>query len=831
MRLRSLSVAGFRGFNSPRKIEFDDRLTVISAPNSHGKTSITEAFELLIYGQTSKVATAESKDEYKDSYRNRHYAPEDVPYVEACCADSDETEITLRVELHESGIKRFLDGEPVDAWPFEAELANAARPFVVQHALKSLLLAAPTDRFKGFARLLGLHEVDLVQQSLVNLCTKPDSHLPHQAKKLLEELDLFVGRLMSIKETTPAGKSLAKGSAGIDDAFAKLQQRGQKLVGEPLEGEELLAGLVTLRNAAAAKVYSGSVKVGELSTPDQGRLSAATLRIQGFAAKETIDEYVRLAAGGATDRLRNELSLLGIGLELVGESPERCPLCQQGLGETQRAEMHARHESLVEEVGTGPDLDLVRTQVATRLQQLVQDVEAHAQLLSSRSTELINANTPENSKKISGLIGEGHEDELFLIAAAGTAIGPHHKKLNEAATAVSLAAKVCSDAIHQKAENVAQVEELVRVTAGYLSAATAYDGVVAEVESTLEEPSRLLQAAVDALAGTTELSLLIEVLGNRHNLGRATRIREVLQSLKALRKHVDQAVGQTMEDAFSNELTQAVMGWYKRIRTTGDPDVHFSGFSMERTKTGKFKSRRVRVAAHSYGVELASAVSSLSESKLNALGLCMSIATALGSPGPWDFIILDDPIQSWDDDHEIQFVEVVRRLVEEEDRQVILMSHRDSWIDQVVMGCRSLNGRRYHIGGYSQDGPVITGGAWAGVDQRLKEALGIASDLSASPVRLQQAEEELRITASQLAAEAAKVKLGRPVGAHNLNKDRVRAILTEAGCDARLVDRVVATFNTTDDAHHAPKGYEPNRERIRQYHGALCDLKNWIRKP
>lgn len=830
MRLKSLAIAGFRGFNAARTIEFDRRLTLISAPNSHGKTSITEALELLFYGQTSKVESADSKDEYKDSYRNRHYTSDECPYVEAVCIQEDEQESILRIEVHGGGIERFVDGHAVEEWPFTSQLADAARPFVVQHALKSLLLAAPTDRFKRFARLLGLHEVDSVQQALVNLCTKPDSHLPPAARKLVDELDLYVGRLKSIEQTAAAGRSLAKGASSLINAFGKLKKRGQKLVGEPLEGEELIAALVALRNAAAARIYSGSVRIGHLRTADQGRVSATLLRLEGVISEETVQNYARLAAGGTTDRLRQELSLLNVGLTRIGEAPEECPLCEQALDEEQRAKIQARHDSLAESLADEPDLDRSRTQFATSLQQTIEDVKSHSALLLSRSTELINANTSENSKKITGLIGEGHEHELFLIAAAGAKLGPHHSKLTDTATAVVLAAKVCTAAINQKAENLSQIEELVRATGAYLSSADEYQAAVAEVEPTLEEPSRLLQAAIDAEAGTTELSLLIETLGSEQDLTKAMRIRSVLTSLKALRKHVDQAVGETMEEAFSTELTQSVMEWYERIRTTGDPDVHFSGFAMERTKAGKFKSRRVGVAAHSYGVELASAVSSLSESKLNALGLCISIATTLGSPGPWDFIVLDDPIQSWDDDHETQFVDVIRRLVEAEDRQVILLSHRDSWISRVVAGCRSLNGRRYHIAGYSQDGPEISEGSWAKLDQRLKEALGIANSPSASPVELQQAEEELRIAASQLAADAAETFLSRAVGAHNLNSERVRNILTESGCDARLRDRVVATFNTTDDAHHAAKNYEPSRERIRQYHSALCELRKWIKK-
>jgi hypothetical protein len=97
-------------------------------------------------------------------------------------------------------------------------------------------------------------------------------------------------------------------------------------------------------------------------------------------------------------------------------------------------------------------------------------------------------------------------------------------------------------------------------------------------------------------------------------------------------------------------------------------------------------------------------------------------------------------------------------------------------------------------------------------------------------VRLQQAEEEIRIATCQLTAEIAKRNLGRDRSSHNLNSRDVRAILIEAGCTPALVDRVVATFGTTDDAHHAPKDYQPSAERIRQYHGTLLDLKKWAAK-
>jgi hypothetical protein len=278
VKLRRLTIAGFRGFNLERSIDFQERLTVIAAPNSHGKTSISEALEFLIYGATSKVEKADSsKEEYKDSYRNRHFPKDKPSYVEATLTEAQDIEQKLRVEIDVHGIttRRFVDGAPVEMWPFHATLHTAARPFVLQHALKYLLLVPPSERFQGFAKLLGLNEVDGTFQAILGLCTKPTASIPPEGQLILSELLALETRVTTVPELKKVAANFKRGAENADNAYALIYARSDVLLGEMAKAVERIPKLIAARTEAAAKVYSGEVTLHAYSPEEASQLAFA----------------------------------------------------------------------------------------------------------------------------------------------------------------------------------------------------------------------------------------------------------------------------------------------------------------------------------------------------------------------------------------------------------------------------------------------------------------------------------------------------------------------------------------------------------------------------
>jgi hypothetical protein len=819
VKIKSLTIQGFRGFNEERTIDFHDCLTLIYGPNSYGKTSISEAFEWLLYGATSKVEKADSIEEYRGSYRNRHFPEALTPFVKVAFVE-DRNEIEFRGELGEGETTtRFVNGQGVESWPLELDLSKVPKPFVLQHALQYLLLTRPDERFRGFAQLLGLEELDHIQRNIVSLCTSPP--IPVQVDQLQKDILALQARLASQPSLTAIEKAFKKGKVGLAEAYKTIASECRRRVPSETEEESVLPQLLKIREEAVAKIFQGRITLPDYP---EGEKQANT-DDEGFfldcIANAFVKKYTELVILATVQHILDRAEFFDLGIRLLDKTPGKCPFCGQSIDDALARHIHNKHANLATEKKRNEALQKQRTEIVALLAELKLRLAAYQTRHTNKTFQLLALEPSlEQLKTILLPKHQAHfntvKTVILELANAKNELETSHSKVLE------VLAKVETSVTESK-EDAALVETLGRTLVEHIAQAHSYVQAISGKVTAVSDADQVLKHELDALAGTEDISVLIDLRERWHDIKKKFEIEGILESLKDLRKTADQYVANKVLEAISGELTSDVMEWYKQIKTTGDPDVHFAGFDIERTKKGDLKARRVQIKAVSYGEDLISAVSSLSESKLNALGLCVSIATNLKGRTPFQFLIIDDPIQSWDAEHEIQFIEVIRRLVEQ-GKQVVLLSHNRGWLDQVRSGCRTLNGCFYEITGHTKSGPHIKELPWIQWKARVDEINAIVKDPHATSVRLQQAEEEIRITVAIIASELYFKKKGIEKSPHNLNSREVRKLLLECSVESGLVDRIIQTFETTDEAHHAPVNYTAHRQRIQRYHAWVHEL-------
>jgi len=826
VKIKSVIIQGFRGFNEERKIDFHDRLTLIYAPNSYGKTSISEAFEWLLYGITSKVEKADSKEEYKRLYRNRHLPESLTPFVKATFVDDNLNETEFRGDLDENEtIQRFVNGQQVENWPLAQDISKVPRPFILQHALKYLLLVRPDERFQGFANLLGLEKLDLFQRNVVSLCTKPDACISAEVSQLLNNVSALEARLASQPSLARIEKVFKKGVAGLAEAYEVIESECKKRVPIETEEESVLPQLLKIREEAVDKIFKGRIT---LSSYSEGEKHANTEDENFFLnciGDSFIKKYTELLALANIQHILELAEFFDLGIKMLKKTPEKCPFCGQSIDNALVKHIYNEHAKFTSEKEHNEELQKQRTEIMKILSELKSRLVAYQTRHMDKATQLLGLEPILD--KLKTIFVPKYQTHFNAVETTITELTTAKKNLETSYSKILNALDKVETSVTESKEDVALVKDLGESLVEFISNAHSYVRTVTGNVSAMSNADQILKHELDVLAGTEDISVLIDLHEQRCNVKKTFEIRGILDSLKGLRKSVEQYVANKVLDAISGELTSEVMEWYRQIKTTGDPDVHFDGFGIDRTKRGDLRARRVQIKAKSYGKELVSAVSSLSESKLNALGLCVSIATNLKGESPFDFLIIDDPIQSWDAEHEIQFIEVIRRLVER-GKQVILMSHNRKWIDMVRSGCRTINGRFYEITGYTKTGPHIAEIPWAKWTERLKEVDAIIKDPTATSVKLQQAEEEIRLINAELTSELYfKTKRVRK-NPHDLNSTKVRKMLVECGIKNSLVDRITQTFETTNNAHHASMDYAAHRQRIQCYCAWAHELAKFL---
>lgn len=820
MKIRNLTLKGFRGFNEKSEpIEFQESLTLFFGPNSYGKTSISEALEWLLFGITSKVegaAVSNNKTEYQGSYRNCHFPENDISFVEATFCLTDNSEVIYRGELQkDDSIKKYIDSVEVDSWPWTTDIILDPRPFVLQHSLKSLLLTNPTSRYKGFTRLIGAEELDEFQEDFVSLCTK--YHKPNEVDSFLASFAAIEQILTSVPELGAILRVFKKKPLDIEKLYTLVLSECANRVPKNTDQKDYLSVLKAVKDTAIKKVFDKNILLPRYSEAEQKEIQGDIAYFASVITEEFIKNYIELIALSTIQEIVKKSQLLDLCVDALEKDPKTCPLTASPLPDDCFANFRSQCELHQKEKENQAGFTTKQEKVLTQLQNLKQRLNTFHQRCLDKTSNFVKLGDQEVLARLETLLGVENKKQYDDFQKAVTEIKETVDQLSAAYEMVKGQLTNFQDSIDSNTEDQVHAQALGDAILAFLQQERLYRETVTRLVTLVTNVDQVLKNKLETLADTKELTALIQFLEVRKDLEKKVKIQNLLESLGELRKQVDSYVATKLQNVVKTSLSSDVMEWYREIKTQGDPDVHFEGFDFPQTKGGSVKARQIEVNAKSYDKRLPSAVSSLSESKLNALGLSISIANCVKGGNTFGFILIDDPVQSLDKGHSIQVVEVIRKLVVDHQKQVILLSHDREWLNLVRKQCRTLNGYFYEITSYSQKGPNLVRRPWAAISERFEEIRTLLNKPDGmSAMEKQRVADEFRILYHELTADIYQAKTGDTKNPDKFNGAIIRDLLIKSGMPIANVDQIDAAYTAVNAPHHRASYDEPT-EKLREY--------------
>jgi len=575
MKLESLAIRGFRGFNELRTIEFHDAITVVSAPNSYGKTSITEALEWLLYGVTSKVEAAQSVSatEYKGSYRNTHLPSTENPYVIAALADGGKR-LEVRAELSgEDQVTRSVNGVEVSAWPFAARLSAAPKPFVLQHALKDLLLAKPGDRFERFAGLLGLGELEQIQRDVTSLCTKPEACYPQEITDLHLRLGIVEQGLQAKPAFSAIRKALHKGTTGVPLAYKHVHIECAKRVPVGTDEASILPQLLKLREDAVREVFQHDLSLPSYTPDEAAHLAREEQAILESANGSLADELADIAQLVTQATALRRLEFLDAGWEVLVESPGTCPFCGQAISDETRSLIELTRSAASTEAKRSQGLRGRRDALRASLSRLRQRLQAHYVVSTERVHLFLKVQS--SAAQLKEILSPKYAVQYEAVSNALQDLEQEMPALEQSFSSAGCQIAALDRSLDTPEPDAGLATTLAESLAHYIADARKMFGIVTANAPHVAEAGQVLRRELDALAGMEDVSLLIELLDRRQDVECKLAVGEFVASLKELRKTVDQFVSNRMLRAVADELSGSVF--------------HYSGPRKLDTKSGDLK--------------------------------------------------------------------------------------------------------------------------------------------------------------------------------------------------------------------------------------------------
>lgn len=694
MRLINLTVRNFRGFGtSSVPIPLDADLVLLYGPNGYGKTSLAEAIEWLLYGTTRRRQRGDSysKNEFEGCFPNVHGgAPVEVI---ATVRPSSGTPHSIARRIpnprNDTVSITYVDGAPADFSTIGIAGIGAVHPVIAQHDLQSFIHSRPKERRDAISAALGLDELTFLKTALDGARRSFNSVPPTGVEEARAKLRPLAAVLTTITETKTVGQRWLKSPPEVkaDDDQKALIAAAKKITASTEDNpENLLIALREKRRQLSRTVFdTASLLPPSDVTATVTRLSTEATNLEG-ACKRLADQLAKAVARAASKYATTLLQFWDAGLKIAPDGTT-CPMCEENtLSASKRTDLQERLKAAQEALANSREVT-VTTTAATSALAVARQASNYAVVtgVDTEKRALLTALIAKSPEALAAFL-EVHDLMLKAVEEVTNAhidLGAYLKSVPELLSDPTKAETLIAGSTELPARFVTAAGTLGKTLARYEGAWKTFEQVLAK-----EIASNTDISAIDAVGQALKAEPERKKLAIYDDLLNKSR-----------------ALMQAVEAHLQRKQTTLLASRGKEMKEIYDRLNPGAQVGFETMEPG---NEQLKLHAKSFGVRM-SAAANLSECQLNCLGISFWLGRALAPGSPFGFILLDDPVQSMDDDHCEAFIStVVPSLCDDRKKQVILLSHERKLIDRV----RDLNKARdtsiYHYDEYEMTGPSIT---------------------------------------------------------------------------------------------------------------------------
>lgn len=694
MRLKSLTVAGFRGFPRQVQLDLDADAIIVAGVNGSGKTSFFDAILWALSGSVDRLGDdpAALVSEYSPSGEAR------VQLV--LRSDDGSTAVVVRRydgEMHlsvQGDSAEPVTGPTADAmlidllWPDAKSAADqlvaltrslTRATYLQQDSVRDFVDAdTEQDRFQVVGELVGAGRIADLQRQLEssrNAWTRATTSLTKDVGPLETQRSAMVDRLGRLRDAEDSAEvatefrswsiaaSKALGITSVElSAAPPIEQTAESL-------DRVLRDLAAREQSGARRLAAIERLVAHLSTsppvevpvaPLQVALAASELRraevSDRLAAAQQQAAEIRRLQVELTERAQSLQALAQLALQHLGD---HCPVCEQTYD---RKATKARLEDLMREstsavgpASTMPDVAAIAAEVEDADRALTIDRTA---VRDAQAAVEKRAEWTQTLETLADGAGYGREtpsaEQASSLRTEAETLIATIRRLRSQGERLSLGlARVAESAQRQELE-----QQLVAVEAALAAR----------------------QAVIDSRTVTGELAT------------------QVINALRAASSSV-----------VTKEL-ERIEPLLQRIFATVDPHPSFRVVSFL-TKTIRGKGQLWTTLDDVSGaVSVQDPALVLSSSQLNVLAVAVFLALNLAIPTlPLQVVALDDPLQSLDTVNLLGLADLLRRV--RTTRQVVVSTHDERLANllerklrPVSVGQRTV---RIDLRGWTPEGPSV----------------------------------------------------------------------------------------------------------------------------